>query len=68
LKARQERRELALFTAWNTERFAREEKLRGLDHYLKDTKPKKRQTQADMLEAFRSMQADGAPIKITRLH
>ena len=35
--------------AWQSERFAREEKLRGLKHYLDELKPKKAQTPDDML-------------------
>ncbi len=58
--------EASLSQAWHTEAFARTKKLPRL-HDLFGEKPKA-QTPTEILEAFRTFQRHGAPMKITRIN
>lgn len=60
-------REAAMFGAWWTDRFAREDRLLGLGHYLKKLKAPKSQGAKDKLAFFHSLRVAGVPIKITRI-
>ena len=53
-----------MFTAWQAERMAREERLRGLKYYLDEMKPKKAETPDEMLELFRGF-ADRGLLSMT---
>lgn len=59
--------ERAVVGAWWNERLAREQRLKGLRHYLDELKPRKPQTGDEILAVFREYQARGAPIKISRI-
>ncbi|MGN5373285.1 hypothetical protein [Sphingomonas hankookensis] len=59
-----------MYGAWATERFAREDKLRGFDHYRKamlPTEPRKPQTPREVLAAFEGIRASGVPMTIRRV-
>lgn len=51
------RREVVM--AWQIERFARMKTLRNLKHYLDELKPKKAQTQDEMLEVLQAFASRG---------
>lgn len=59
---------MATFQAWQTERFAREDKLKPVSHYLKQArsaeKKSREQTASEKLLAYRAIAARGAPIRI----
>lgn len=71
LKRERGRYELALFSAWQVERFAREDKLRPFKTYLKQVRVAKEtqqpQTPMERLAVFHSLQGAGVPLKITKL-
>lgn len=76
IAARTAARDLAVMGAWQTERFAREERLKPLGHYLKadakaaKTKPKVSPTASRgqaMLAGLLAHRQAGAPITIRRL-
>lgn len=50
--------------AWQIESMAREKRLKDLKHYLKQLKPRKPQTQEEILAVFREYQARGAKMDI----
>ena len=59
------RYELATFAAWQSARFAREERLGPVDRYIKELRgPEKRpkQTPQEMLAALRAIKASNAGI------
>lgn len=63
-------RERVLFGAWATDRFAREDKLRGFNHYAKTMLPqeqRKPQTPAELLASFEAIRASGVPMTIRRV-
>lgn len=63
-------RERVLYGAWATERFAREEKLRGFRYYAKEMlgrDKRTRQTPMEMLAAFESLRGAGVPMTIRRV-
>jgi hypothetical protein len=63
--------ELALFGAWNGERFHRVERLRPFPHYAKAMRsaaaPSRPQTAQERLAVFTAMAGAGVPLKITRV-
>ena len=62
--------ELAIFGAWQTERMHREDKLRPLRHYLKQSaapRPHSPPTAAERLARYRALERSGASVQITRL-
>lgn len=70
--AERERRdyERTMWGAWQGERFTRTDKLKGWKVYQREIRkaaPKKRQTDAEKLDVFRSLAAAGAGLRITRL-
>lgn len=64
MDALKQERERVLFGAWATERFAREDKLKGFSHYAKEMLPREPQTNAGKLAALRNIQASGVPMTI----
>ncbi len=63
-------RERVLFGAWATERFAREDKLRGFPHYAKSMlaqEKRGRQTPRELLATFEAIRASGVPMTIRRV-
>ncbi len=68
IEARRSAYEQAMYGAWQTERFAREDKLKPFGRYVssstKTSKATARQTGAEMLAAFQNRAQAGAPIKI----
>ncbi len=69
MAARRGAYELATFTAWQAERFARSEKLQPLRHYLKSSakRPQGPPTPAERLAMHKARAAAGVPVKITRI-
>lgn len=67
IKAADREYEVALFAAWQGERFAREEKLKAFRDYARDLKRRERQPKAEMLNRFRELAAAGVPMTITKL-
>jgi len=71
LKLERGRYELALYSAWQGERFAREDKLRPFKKYLGEARSsatlKPAQTSLEALAVFETLKGSGVPMKITRL-
>ena len=67
IAARKDERNRALFTAWWTERLAREDALQGYRHYLDQLEEAKPEGPGDRLAHYRALQAEGVPVKITRI-
>jgi hypothetical protein len=65
------RYELALYSAWQGERFTREDKLKPFNKYLSEARASKSlqraQTAGEALAVFSSLHASGVPMKITRI-
>lgn len=60
--------ELATFEAWQMARFGRETKLRRLDHYLAELKPKAQaQSPAEMLTVLKALASGGAGMTIRKV-
>ncbi|WP_374295165.1 hypothetical protein [Sphingomonas sp.] len=63
--------ELALYGAWNAERFHRVERLRPFNHYAKamrtSSAPRTPQTSQERLAVFTAMAGAGVALKITRI-
>ena len=55
--------------AHQTESFARERHLRGLDYYLQPSEPVKSQKESSraLINMFKKLQARGAPVKVERI-
>lgn len=68
IEARRSAYEQAMYGAWQTERFAREDKLKPFSQYAskskKTSKAGARQTAGEMLAAFQNRAQSGAPIAI----
>lgn len=60
--------ELALFGAFQAERFARTKKLKPLGKYLAELRPKRPQTPEEMLAVMRDLHARGAPMTFRKVH
>jgi hypothetical protein len=73
IAARHDGYELALYGAWQSERFARVDKLKPLSSYLKETRKKPvgrvgdRQTPQEMLAALQNIAGTGVALKIERI-
>lgn len=71
LKLERGRYELALYSAWQTERFAREDKLRPFRKYLGEARATKglqrAQTPIEALAVFETLKGSGVPMTITRI-
>lgn len=71
MEARRGDYELALFGAWQTERFARIEKLKPLAQYVKEARkrsgPRLAQSAQEKLASFHAIAAGGVPLKIERI-
>jgi len=71
LKAEKSAYERALYGAWQSERFAREDKLKPFKRYLAQSKtaakPQQSQTGMEALAVFESLKSSGVPMKITRI-
>lgn len=71
LKLERGRYELALYSAWQGERFAREDKLRPFKKYLFEARVSKglqrAQSPMEALAVFETLKGSGIPMKITRL-
>jgi hypothetical protein len=71
LKRERGRYELALYTAWQGERFTREDKLKPFKKYLSEARSSKSlqraQTPGEALAVFHSLHASGVPMQIKRL-
>lgn len=67
LKLRDHDYALAMFGAWQGERFQREEKLKPFRDYARELRRRERQSKSEMLNRFREIAASGVPMKITKL-
>ena len=71
VQRRRDDHDLATYSAWKGEFFARQDKLRPVGQYLSADKPAAKasgpQTPAERALAFRALQAAGAPITIELL-
>ena len=68
--AQRRAQEQALYTAWATERIAREDKLHGFAKYRDDMlprAPKAKATPEELLARFRGLAAEGIPMTIKKV-
>lgn len=67
-RRRQRASELVTFGAWQAERFSRETKLKRLDHYLAELKPKSQgQSPAEMLAVLKALATGGVGMTIKKV-
>lgn len=59
--------ELLTFVAWQTERFAREKRLKPFPDYAEELRPRRKMRAREMLQSFQEMQARGAKMTIRQV-